>query len=181
MRARWEPLLEQLVRERYARLLSRATLLSGSRQDAEDLVQEALVATFGGRARFETLAEAEQYVRRAIASRSVDRIRRSTREHDAYRRLAGHAQPTVEIELPGLTRELVDALARLSPRTRACVVLRYLDDLSVRETADALNLSEGAVKRYCADGVRLLDAALGTTSVDLESIPVQTTEVRRGA
>ncbi len=181
MSRRWEPMLDQLVRERYPRLLSRATLLCGSRHDAEDLVQDALVATFGGRARFATVAEAEHYVRRAIASRFIDRGRRATRERDAHRRLAGRAQPVVEIQLPGLTRELVDALAQLPPRVRACVVLRHLEDLSVRETAETLGLSEGAVKRYTADAVTLLDAALGTTSGDVESIPVQMTEVRRGA
>ncbi|KMM46675.1 RNA polymerase subunit sigma-24 [Cellulomonas sp. A375-1] len=180
MSSRWEPMLDQLVRERYPRLLSRATLLCGSRHDAEDLVQDALVATFGGRARFDSIGEAEHYVRRAIATRFIDRGRRTTRERDAHRRLAGHAQPVVEIQLPGLTRELVDALAQLPPRTRACVVLRHLEDLSVRETADTLNLSEGAVKRYTADAVALLNAALGTTA-PAETIPVQTTEVRRGA
>ena len=60
------------------------------------------------------------------------------------------------------------------------MVLRHLEDLSVRETADTLNLSEGAVKRYTADAVALLNAALGTTA-PAETIPVQTTEVRRGA
>ena len=186
---RWEPMLDQLVRERYPRLLSRATLLCGTRHDAEDLVQDALVATFGGRARFESVAEAEHYVRRAIATRYVDRARRLGRERDVHRRLAGERATVVEIDLPGLTRELVDALSVLAPRVRACVVLRYLDDMTIRETAQSLGISEGAVKRYTSDGVSLLNAALGTTSADAESIVVQPNvqpnvqpkEARRGA
>lgn len=53
------------------------------------------------------------------------------------------------------------ALRELPARERACVVLRHLDDLSVRDTADVLRISEGAVKLYTADGVAALAARLG--------------------
>ena len=56
------------------------------------------------------------------------------------------------------------ALLRLPPRQRVCVVLRFYDDLTVPDIAAALQLSEGAVKRYLSDGIHHLDAALGTTS-----------------
>ena len=59
---------------------------------------------------------------------------------------------------------MVRALAALSPRERACVVLRQMEDLSVVETASALGLSEGAVKRYTSDGLARLNAALGSTT-----------------
>jgi DNA-directed RNA polymerase specialized sigma24 family protein len=61
------------------------------------------------------------------------------------------------------------------------VVLRQMEDLSVVETAAALGLSEGAVKRYTSDGLSRLNAALGSTSDAGERVPVQTlnpTEVR---
>lgn len=72
----WERLLEQLVHERYSTLVGWAALVCGSREDAQDLLQDALMATFSSRARFSTLAEAEQYVRRAVATRSIDVARR---------------------------------------------------------------------------------------------------------
>ena len=58
------------------------------------------------------------------------------------------------------------------------VVLRHLDDLSVRDTAVLLGLSEGAVKRYVSDGVRALSARL-----DVVAAPVLLTvnEVHRDA
>ncbi|WP_203751420.1 sigma-70 family RNA polymerase sigma factor [Cellulomonas chitinilytica] len=178
--SRWEPVLEELVRERYPRLLSRATLLTGSRHDAEDLVQEALVASFSGRARFASVAEAEAYVRRAIASRFVDRVRSTARERAARVRLAGLRAETVAEPPTGLSADLVRALGVLPPRVRACVALRYLDDLSIHETAVTLGLTDGAVKRYTTDGIAVLDAALGTTTPrDLEIVPVR--EVRHGA
>lgn len=172
----WETLLTQLVRERWGRLVGHAMLVAASREDAQDLVQDALVSTFGSRARFTTVAEAEQYVRRAVVSRSVDEHRRRTRERNAVQRLAGHPEQVVEIEPRGLGADVVRALAGLSPRERACVVLRLVDDLSVRETASLLSLSEGAVKRYTSDGLRRLDDALGTRTVVPELVPVRPVE-----
>ena len=163
--ARWEPMLEQVAGERYPRLVAYGMLLTGSQADAEDLVQDALVATFSGRARFASAAEAEAYVRRAVASRFVDHGRRRTAERRALVTVGGQRASTSDDVAPsGLAPEVERALGRLSPRVRACVVLRHMDDLSVRETAALLRLSEGAVKRYVSDGVTALSEALGATS-----------------
>ena len=51
----------------------------------------------------------------------------------------------------GLGGDVTDVLAGLSPRERACVTLRYIDQLSTAETAHALGIAEGSVKRYLAD------------------------------
>ncbi|GIG40904.1 sigma-70 family RNA polymerase sigma factor [Cellulomonas phragmiteti] len=183
MGRRWEQLLEEVARERYARLLGRAALLVPTRADAEDLVQDALVATFTGRARFTSAAEAEQYVRRAIVTRSVDRYRSAAAERRALERRG--AWPVVDDELvpTGLDRDVVEALQTLSPRQRACVVLRHVDDLSVEQTAAALGLSAGAVKRYTSDGTARLQAALGAGAAGGDTVPVELTttapEVRR--
>ena len=167
--AGWEPMLEVVARERYPQLVARALLLTRSRADAEDLVQDALVATFGGRARFDTAAQAEQYVRRAIVSRFVDRTRKGARERVALGRVAQDA-PALPDE-GGLPGSVECALALLSARQRACVVLRHLEDLSVHETARVLGLSEGSVKRYVADGMATLTRVLGA-AVPPERTPV---------
>ncbi len=167
----WEPLLERMIAGRYPRLVAYAMLLTGGRADAEDLVQDALVATFSGRARFATEAQAEAYVRRAVASRFVDAGRRRSTERRALVRQVGLAS-TAAVEPPsvGLAPEVEAALALLAPRERACVVLRHMEDLSTRETAQLLRLSEGAVKRYLSDGVAALTAALDAEIA--ERVPV---------
>ncbi|WP_318241431.1 sigma factor-like helix-turn-helix DNA-binding protein [Cellulomonas avistercoris] len=61
-------------------------------------------------------------------------------------------------------------------------MLRHLDDVSVRDTARLLGISEGAVKRYVADGIATLNALLGTSSPTGETLPVTLVdrqEVRR--
>ena len=164
--AAWEPMLEELVATRYRDLVAYARMLTGDTVPAEDLVQDALIETFGGRRRFPHVVAAETYARRVISSRFIDAARRRGSERRALTRLgAAEADPAVGPDVVVENRADVEsALTLLAPRERACVVLRYLQHLSVAETASALGLSEGAVKRYVHDGVRTLNQALGTHS-----------------
>jgi RNA polymerase sigma factor (sigma-70 family) len=56
--------------------------------------------------------------------------------------------------------DLHGELQKLTPRERACLVLRYYDDLKVDDIAETLGLSSGAVKRYLSDGLARMAAAL---------------------
>jgi RNA polymerase sigma factor (sigma-70 family) len=181
----WQPMLEQLARERYDRLLARARMLVGSGPDAEDLVHDALVSTFGARAAFGSLGEAEHYVRLAMASRCVDKARRRTKERAVLQVIGGWPAADAPDPADATPGQVLAALSILSPRQRACVVLRHMDDLSIHDTAHALGLSDGAVKRYTAEGVAALARTLGTDVPAEETAPVlltaSTKEVRRGA
>jgi RNA polymerase sigma-70 factor (ECF subfamily) len=68
------------------------------------------------------------------------------------------------------------ALGGLPRRQRTCVVMRFYDDMRVADIADALGLSDGAVKRYLSDGIHHLNVALGT-SADPEAPDAPTAEV----
>ncbi len=186
MSREWSTMLDRLVAERYGGLVAYATVLTGDRHEAQDVLHDALVSTFAARAAFGSVPQAEAYVRRAVASRFVDRARRRGRERAAVERLA-HREPTsTELRTELLDADVAAALAGLPPQQRACVVLRHLDDTSVRDTARLLGISEGAVKRYVSDAVATLDRQLGTTTADGERLPVtlvdstrDTQEVRR--
>ena len=56
--------------------------------------------------------------------------------------------------------EMLQALRILPSRQRACVVLRYYDELSVDEVAVALGISAGTVKSQTSKGLNKLRAAL---------------------
>ncbi|NTV40160.1 MAG: sigma-70 family RNA polymerase sigma factor [Demequinaceae bacterium] len=175
----WEPMLYELDRARRGRLLSFAIALAGW-DAAEDLVQEAVVATFSRHRGFESVAQAEHYVRRAIASKYIDSQRRaiSTRRSERSASLAEAVPDRSEAVATG--DAVSRALASLPPRVRACVALRYIEDLSVRDTATTLGLSEGAVKRYVSDGIAHLNATLGTKDAAvLEDVSVVTTKEAR--
>lgn len=173
----WEPMFDELAAQRSGRLLAFATMLAGP-SAADDLVQEAVIATFSRGRGFTNVTQAEQYVRRAIATRYIDSVRK-----DASRRSLEARVGAAPVAMPDATARIdsdaaVDAaLASLAPRVRACVVLRYIEDLSIRDTAQILGLSEGAVKRYVADGLSTLNSRLGTTAPNDDLLAhVSTTE-----
>ena len=152
--------MTRLVAERGDALTRYAYLVSGNRDDASDLVQDALVKTFGRLRNGFTIASAEAYVRRAILNTYLDSGRRVSR----WRKIA-HLQAAPEID-EAKTAETDDRLdlhgqlAKLSPRERACIVLRYYEDLKVDDIAEWLEISPGAVKRYLSDGLAKMAVSL---------------------
>lgn len=157
----WEPMLRELENTRRGRLLGFATMLAGA-DFAEDLVQDAVIATFSRHRGFASVEQAESYVRRAIASRFVD-VSRKTASRRRWELAAAPAESQADpTESVATSHTVLAALNSLPPRERACVALRFLEDLSIHDTAAALKLSEGAVKRYVSDGLKTLNAALGT-------------------
>jgi len=155
-------MFHELHASRRGRLLAFATTLAGP-SAAEDLVQDAVVATFSRHRGFTSVEQAEHYVRRAIASRYVDSIRKSISVRTSERGASLAEAVPDGTDVVANHDVVTHALATLPPRVRACVALRYLEDLSIRETAVTLGLSEGAVKRYVSDGIAQLNAALGTS------------------
>ena len=61
-----------------------------------------------------------------------------------------------------MARDVHAALALLPPRERACVMLRYFDDLTVPQIGRQLGIAEGSVKRYLSDGIARLERSLGS-------------------
>ncbi|MFF2623878.1 sigma-70 family RNA polymerase sigma factor [Oerskovia jenensis] len=177
--ARWEQVLDEIVRTRRRALVGYAYLLCGDLRESEDLVQEGLARTFRrGRAATD-FQLAESYVRKAILTTYLDGFRRR-RHWEGVRHLftGSDETETTGPETPAATDARLDvqkALMTLSPRERACVVLRFYSDLTVRQVADQLSLSEGTVKRYLSDANSKLAACLGpidTPSEDLDVTPL---------
>ena len=136
--------LREFVSARGAALSRAAYLLTGDHQAAEDLVQETYVVLVRRWQKSGTV-DPEAYVRRIRFSRFVAGRRR--------RRLSELPWATPP-DAPGgdeagtatdrLT--LQGALARLTPRQRAVLVLRFYDDLTETQTADTLGVSPSTVK-----------------------------------
>ncbi|MBN2176498.1 MAG: sigma-70 family RNA polymerase sigma factor [Demequinaceae bacterium] len=159
---RWSEHLGPLMETRYPALLAYANALTaGDRAQAEDVVQDAIVRSFSRGRGFETVAHSEAYTRRAILSVFLDKTRSRSRLLRAFSRLA-EADATPSHDDTVDTSESVRTLLRhLSPRERACVVLRYYDDLTIAQVADALGLASGTVKRYLSNATSHLGAHLG--------------------
>ncbi|GAA3817999.1 SigE family RNA polymerase sigma factor [Cellulomonas soli] len=157
----WGGQLDQLVRQRGDALLRYAWLLTGDASAAEEIVQDALVGVMTRNGNLRDPGAVEGYVRRAILSRYVDGYRRRRRWVGVRHLLVAPPSTGSAADDVDARTDVVAALAVLAPRVRACVVLRYYEDLSVAETADQLGLSVGTVKRYTSDGIRALERVLG--------------------
>ena len=132
-------------------------LLTGRRDAAEDLAQEAFVRLAGKIDRLESEAIGP-YVRRIAVNLWKNRLRRLAIEL----RHRGSEAPPRERAAPIEDRdELWTAVKRLPTRQRACVVLRYYEDLTERETADTLGCSIGTVKSQTSRALSRLRKELG--------------------
>ncbi len=135
----WKQTLAELSRDRFASLKRQAFLLCGNDGQAEDLVQDALIRAFAQPMRTPRPDAAEAYVRVIMVNLFIDGARRRSR----WNRTAP-----------------LTALNDLSPRQRACVVLRFYQDLPVAQVASALGIGEGTVKRYLSEAMTRLAARL---------------------
>src|SRR3954451_11299334 len=136
---------EQFVAGSGRRLLRTAVLLVGDLGHAEDLVQVALERTARHWSRLDGAPEA--YARVVLARLATDRWRRkSRRAAEVFIELPGTPDPQ-DVATQVVNRQaLVAALRTLTARQRAVLVLRYFDDLSEQQTAEALGVSTGTVK-----------------------------------
>jgi RNA polymerase sigma-70 factor (ECF subfamily) len=170
-RQRADAALVALTRDRWASLTGYGYLLTGDRQEAEDLAQEAIVRTFA-RARSIDPAAMEGYIRRAMATIAIDGHRRRGRWRDRLHLLAGPSS-TQGPEVGGpRDADVHDALAALPRRQRTCVVLRFYDEMSIAEVAGTLGLATGTVKRYLSEAMHELESRLGPVGESVAAEPV---------
>jgi RNA polymerase sigma-70 factor (ECF subfamily) len=156
----WEDDLGRLVADRGSALVAYAHLLTGDLHSAQDLVQDALVNAFSRR-RPHDVDSTEAYVRRVILNAYLDSWRRR-RRLDAVAHLLDEGATGPDRHTEAADRaDVAAALTALSPRERACVVLRFYDDLTLPEIAHRLGISAGAVKRYLSDARLKLEPLLG--------------------
>lgn len=165
--ASWEHVFTDLAENRGQALLRYAYLLTGEAAEAADLVQEALLRAFGRTTRGLTVESAEAYVRRAILTIHIDGRRRAGRWTRVRHLVAGRDDVSGPEGAVVDGADLRSALASLSPRQRACVVLHYYEDLSVAQVADVLGCAPGAVKRHLSDARARLEPLLSDSQEGL--------------
>ncbi|WP_067437097.1 SigE family RNA polymerase sigma factor [Nocardioides jensenii] len=147
----------QWATERQGALLRTAVLISGDHQRAEDLVQEALtkVALRWGKLRD---GHPDAYARTIIARDNISWWRRHRRELVG---LPEHGDREAPRSGASSERQLMlrDALAALTAKQRAVIVLRFYDDLTEPQAADVLGVAVGTVKSQTHLALRRLREA----------------------
>ncbi|MFL6138535.1 MAG: SigE family RNA polymerase sigma factor [Frankiaceae bacterium] len=170
---------ETYVADRYAALCRLAHAMCGDRHHAEDIVQTALAKVY----------EAHRRGRAPDLDAAARRTLLAVHARTRYRRRGGEwpaAGPPWVADWPAgpqtggiaavdLRRTLLAALGRLPAGQRAVLALRFLEDLSERETAETLGVSTGTVKSRTSRALAALRQVEGLrelTVSDGEEAPV---------
>ncbi|MFF0655126.1 MULTISPECIES: SigE family RNA polymerase sigma factor [Micromonospora] len=133
--------------------------LCGDRDLADDLVQETATRLYLRWSRVGEVEKLDAYVRTMLVRHFLDIRRRGWwRVH-----LFGGPPDVRSTEDGGVEEQTVlrGALARVPPRQRAVLVLRFLHDLPVEEVARTLGCSPGTVKSQTSHGLAAMRRLLG--------------------
>jgi RNA polymerase sigma-70 factor (ECF subfamily) len=168
----------ELVHQHGARLVTLAYRLTGSRETAEDVVQETFLAAFRGMERFTPRPSLAAWItticvrlagragqrRAATRAASLDQLAElgSPVEVDGlFGEASGHGRdPQAAAEASELRQVLIAAIAALPYKQRAAVVLRFVSGLDYAEAAQALDVPLNTYKSHLQRGTRQLRDAL---------------------
>jgi RNA polymerase sigma-70 factor (ECF subfamily) len=153
----------RLARRWHPRLLRHAYHFTQDADAALDVTQESWLAAVRGLRSLKDPARFRAWILRIVANKARDWIRREQSRRVAARRVE---PPEVE-DGPNPTSEAVrrvrDGLRRLEPDQRLVLTCYYLEEMSVREIADALSIPEGTVKSRLFHARRALKSHLEET------------------
>jgi RNA polymerase sigma-70 factor, ECF subfamily len=144
-RARTTEMFSSLYQTEYQPLLRIAYGLTGSRAEAEELVQETFIRCYQHWRRVQTYDKPGAWLRRVLINLASSRRRRLSSEVRALTRLG--ARPTAgPSQLDDVDEEFWAAVRRLPRRQAQAVVLYYGDDLATDDVARAMGCAEGTVR-----------------------------------
>jgi RNA polymerase sigma factor (sigma-70 family) len=159
--------LDLLFRAHYAAMLRLARVLIGSREEAEEVVQDAFVSLHRNWSRLHNTGSAGAYLRAAVVGGCRYRRRRFARAAVLAPKLAQFLSdptaqdPTVDLD----NADSVAAAVRALPtRQREVIVARYYLGLTESQTANLLHIGIGSVKRHAHRALAALERGIGATS-----------------
>jgi RNA polymerase sigma-70 factor (ECF subfamily) len=156
-------------------IYSLAYRMTGNHADAEDVSQEVFVRIIRSIATFDHGAKFSSWIYRITVNASIDYLRRRRLAPSAFKevRIDDPAQeaartevvsgrnPAREAESRLLGAKIECALRSVSERERAAFILRHYHELDLKDIAETMDVSMGAVKSYLFRAVRKLKKELG--------------------
>ncbi|WP_280265970.1 RNA polymerase sigma factor [Nocardia wallacei] len=163
----FDELLVAVVGSTHDTLLASVARQVGSRIDAEDIVQTALLRVYRTKPDITEEDKLRAYLWAAAANLVRDAWRRSAdtrRQHETYggvqvASLADRAEPNID-DLIALRHTVLAALCTLPPREREAVVLRAFEGNTYAETAEIMGVTTGTVKGYVHNALARVRALL---------------------
>jgi RNA polymerase sigma factor (sigma-70 family) len=150
--------LETLYRRRAQTFRAGIAAITGSRESAGDVVQEAFAQALLRRREFRGEGSLEGWVWRIALRHAID-----TRRRRRWPLLHGN-ESVIEVAAPPRESDpvLARAIGALAPRRRLFVFLHYFADLSYAQIAEACDVKEGTVAASLAQARAELQQALET-------------------
>ena len=147
--------LEWLIAHHQLKAVRTAFLITHDEHLAEDVVQNVFLRFFHKVHHFDQTRPFEPYFLRCVVNAALDGIQKGCREVPFYgnddglviENLLSQARSVeTQVEFCQLKREILDALARLSPRQRTVIIQRYYLEMSEQEMAREMEIAPGTVK-----------------------------------
>lgn len=145
----------EYLQARQPSLLRTAYLLTGDRNQAEDILQSSLAKLYLAWDKVSDRASTDAYVRRIMVNENNSLWRRAWKRREHATEVIPDS-PHHDTYDDGRGAALWDVVTSLPPKARAVVVLRYYEQLSEAETADVLGISVGTVKSQCSRAIAAL-------------------------
>lgn len=160
-----DDVLTQLYATHYRQLVRISAFLLGDAHQAEEVVQDAYVAMHGAWRRLDDEDKALAYLRQVVVNRSRSALRRRTVAAKYIPEPLSHAPSAEHHALASVHREeMLTALHTLPRRQRETLVLRYYGDLTEAQIAQAMGISQGAVKSHASRGLAALRTKMERSS-----------------
>jgi len=158
-----DQVLTNLYLEHYDSLRRLAYVMLGESALAEEIVMEAFAKAMTKWSLFSKVEHPPAYMRQIVVNLCRSKVRRKILERRVSEKFQREARDEIVhgADTHGDELGVWAAVRRLPERQRACVVLRYLDDLSEPEVAEVLDIPVGTVKSQLSRARRKLSDWLG--------------------
>jgi RNA polymerase sigma-70 factor (ECF subfamily) len=153
---------DDTFRRWWAPMVRSLTVACGDAEVASDCVQDAFTRAYTRWRRVSRLEDPPGWIRHVAVNRMRDHFRKATHGRTAIEKLDAQAITTVPEPAP--PSELAALLAELPAQQRIAAALFYVEDLDVQHVAQAMGLSDGAVKYHLHAARQTLRRALDPQS-----------------
>jgi RNA polymerase sigma-70 factor (ECF subfamily) len=153
----------RVLYERYQdRVFATVHRIVGDYEEAVDVTQDVFVKVYRELPSFAFQSKFSTWLYRIAVNFSINKVNERERHGRVHRKLALDAGEADRADPPVAVERVHAAIQELSPKLRAVVALRYLQNLTYEEIADVLDLSVGTVKSRLHLAHEALREALGT-------------------
>ncbi|MBA3976379.1 MAG: RNA polymerase sigma factor [Candidatus Solibacter sp.] len=154
----WDARHEEFVQSHLKRIFSIVYKILGNVEDAQDVTQEVFIRALQRREQLKDLEKAAHWLSRIASNAAIDHLRRRKRiswtelDEPLQNALPAAAEGPEELLLRSERRvQLQSVLDQLTPRERAALILRDVEDLPAGEVARILNCGKATVRSHIAN------------------------------